>query len=71
MKPIDRRVRQALESAEVTIGRGGNIRSYQRASQQFSKLVAKGMIKPRGNNLLSSAERPSTVRVWFNVKNSL
>ena len=40
----------------------------EKANQWFKKMVAKGLIKERGNNLLSSSEVTDKNRGSFNVR---
>jgi hypothetical protein len=67
MTTIDKKVNATIKNNEASIGKGGKIQAYESASNQFKNLVSKGLVKERGNNLLSTAEKHSKVKVWFNV----
>lgn len=67
MATIDKKVSAAIKNNEATVGKGEKIKAFESASDQFKNLVSKGLVKERGNNLLSTAEKHSKVKVWFNV----
>lgn len=66
METIEQKVRESLKN---TVFAGDKeVEEFEKANQKFEELIEKGLIKKRGNNLLSVADAHVKRQAWFNVK---
>ena len=61
-------VNDTVKDFEKSMAADKKYLELEKANQDFKKMVAKGLIKERGNNLLSSSEITDKNRGSFNVK---
>jgi len=64
---IEEQLNKALESAENYFLGDKKVEEYERTAQNFRKLVEKGVVKERGNNLMSISDSSYfRTRIFFN-----
>ena len=68
MEKIEQKVIDTVKDLEKSMAADKKYLELEKANQDFKKMVAKGLIKERGNNLLSPAEITTKIRGFFNVK---
>ena len=68
METLEKKVIDTVKDLEKSMAADKKYLELEKANQDFKKMVAKGLIKERGNNLLSPAEITSKIRGFFNVK---
>jgi len=56
MKTIEQTVKKIIKNENEFHKDNPNIKSFQKANDEFKSLIEKGIVEPRGNNLLSVDE---------------
>lgn len=68
MGKIDKEVKLQIKILEKRFTAKGRNEEYEKASMLFDSLIAKGLAKKRGNNLLSASD--AHVKQHFKFNNS-
>lgn len=67
MSTLIEKIEQSILKKEQTFEGSIQLKEFEESNQEFEELIEKGLIKKRGNNLLSSAEAHMVSKVFFNA----
>lgn len=68
MESIENKLLKQVLPLEKKWTNSEEVKKYQKISQEFDKLVEKGVVQKRGNHLLSATDAHVKSQVWFNAK---
>lgn len=68
METLEEKITDSLEKMEGDFKTDETFEKFIVSSEEFEKLIQLGLVKKRGNNLLSSSDAHIKSQVWFNVK---
>ncbi len=68
MKTLEEILTLEIEKLKQEFSSDEKVVEFEKTSLQFEELVKAGIIKKRGNNLLSLSEAHVKGQVWFNAK---
>ena len=66
METIEQKLLQVMKT--VTSADNERVEGFEKANRKFKQLVEKGLVKKRGNNLLSTTEEHTKRQVWFRTQ---
>ena len=67
MANLEKQLLEVIKTVGTTFSQDKELRRLEDANQEFKDLIQKGVIKERGNNLLSPSDRNENHQVQFNV----
>lgn len=68
MESIEKKIKIAVNQLSKEFEASPQLKSFEKVNAEFESWVQKGVVKKRGNQLLSSSENHLKSQVWFNVK---
>lgn len=68
METLENKIREQIKQAEKKFANSPQIIEFEKTAIEFDALVSEGIIKRRGNHLLSTSDRHLKDQVTFNVK---
>ncbi len=68
METLEVKVQESIKQFSEKFEGCVKLQEFEKTSREFDLLVEKGIIKKRGNNLLSISDKISKKQVLFNAK---
>ena len=68
METLEEKVLNELKNLDKKFSKDEFANEFEKSKKEFTELVEKGIIKRRGNNLLSPTDAHTISRVSFNAK---
>lgn len=65
-REIEKKLKLGLSKAEKAFKNDSIANEFEKSSKHFNSLVKKGIVKKRGNQLLSISDKNATQRIFFN-----
>lgn len=69
MPKLEKEIKETLETYQVKFKDNKSVLEFELISKKFDELVEKGLVKKRGNNLLTTSELHIKNKLFFNISN--
>ena len=68
MESLEKDLKDCIKELEKKFEDSAELKAFEKTNEDFESLVKAGIVKKRGNHLLSTAESHLKSQVWFNAK---